>query len=78
MSSQSDYVALDRKISRLIDRNQLLSMLPSQRSLLTLMLRDLLEQRKSITLIKSEDIINQFEIVTGKSPIINIEPNKED
>jgi hypothetical protein len=78
LSSQSDYVALDRKISRLIDRNQLLSMLPSQRSLLTLMLRDLLEQRKSITLIKSEDIINQFEIVTGKSPIINIEPNKED
>ncbi|GDX39189.1 hypothetical protein LBMAG20_14040 [Methylocystaceae bacterium] len=78
MSSQSDYVALDRKISRLIDRNQLLSMLPSQRSLLTLMLSDLLEQRKSITLIKSEDIINQFEIVTGKSPIINIEPNKED
>jgi hypothetical protein len=53
-------------------------MLPSQRSLLTLMLSDLLEQRKSITLIKSEDIINQFEIVTGKSPIINIEPNKED
>lgn len=78
MSSQSDYVALDRKTSRLIDRNQLLSMLPSQRSLLTLMLSDLLEQRKSITLIKSEDIINQFEIVTGKSPIINIEPNKED
>jgi len=78
LSSQSDYVALDRKISRLIDRNQLLSMLPSQRSLLTLMLSDLLEQRKSITLIKSEDIINQFEIVTGKSPIINIEPNKED
>ena len=78
MSSQSDYVARDRKISRLIDRNQLLSMLPSQRSLLTLMLSDLLEQRKSITLIKSEDIINQFEIVTGKSPIINIEPNKED
>lgn len=78
MSSQSDCVALDRKISRLIDRNQLLSMLPSQRSLLKLMLSDLLEQRKSITLIKSEDIINQFEIVTGKSPIINIELNKED
>jgi len=76
--SQSDYVALDRKINRLIDRNQLLSMLPSQRSLLTLILNDLLEQRKSVTLIRAEDIIVQFELITGKTLVINVEQNKED
>ena len=76
--SQSDYVALDRKINRLIDRNQLLSMLPSQRSLLTLMLNNLLEQRKSVTLIRAEDIIVQFELITGKTLVINVEQNKED
>jgi hypothetical protein len=76
--SQSDYAALDRKINRLIDRNQLLSMLPSQRSLLTLMLNDLLEQRKSVTLIRAEDIIVQFEFITGKTLVINVEQNKED
>jgi len=76
--SQSDCVALDRKINRLIDRNQLLSMLPSQRSLLTLMLNDLLEQRKSVTLIRAEDIIVQFELITGKTLVINVEQNKED
>jgi hypothetical protein len=76
--SQSDYAALDRKINRLIDRNQLLSMLPSQRSLLTLILNDLLEQRKSVTLIRAEDIIVQFELITGKTLVINVEQNKED
>jgi hypothetical protein len=78
LSSQSDYAALDRKINRLIDRNKLLSMLPSQRSLLTLMLSDLLEQRKSVTLIRAEDIIVQFELITGKTPLLNVEQNKED
>jgi len=76
--SQSDYAALDRKINRLIDRNQLLSMLPSQRSLLTLILNDLLEQRKSVTLIRAEDIIVQFELITGKTLVMNVEQNKED
>ena len=78
MLSQSDYAALDRKINRLIDRNQLLSMLPSQRSLLTLILSDLLEQRKLVSLIRAEDIIVQFELVTGKVPVIKVEQNKED
>lgn len=78
MSSQLDYASLDRKINRLIDRNQLLSMLPSQRSLLTLMLSELLEHRKSVNLIKSEDIIVYFELITGKIPAINIELNNED
>jgi hypothetical protein len=76
--SQCDYVALNRKINRFIDRNELFSMLPSQRSLLTLVLKDLLEQRKSVALIKSEDIIAQFELIVGKTPMINVEPNKED
>ena len=53
-------------------------MLPSQRSLLTLMLNDLLEQRKSVTLIRAEDIIVQFELITGKTLVINVEQNKED
>ena len=75
---QSDYVTLDKKINRLIDRNQLLSMPPSQRSLLTLILSDLLEQRKSLSLIKSEDIIVNFELITGKKPVINAEPNNVD
>lgn len=78
MLSQCDYVALNRKINRFIDRNELFSMLPSQRSLLTLVLKDLLEQRKSVALIKSEDIIAQFELIVGKTPMINVEPNKED
>jgi hypothetical protein len=41
-------------------------------------LKDLLEQRKSVALIKSEDIIAQFELIVGKTPMINVEPNKED
>lgn len=53
-------------------------MLPSQRSLLTLMLSELLEHRKSVNLIKSEDIIVYFELITGKIPAINIELNNED
>ena len=53
-------------------------MSPSQRSLLTLILSDLLEQRKSISLIKSEDIIVNFELITGKKPVINAEPNNVD
>ncbi len=69
--SQSDYDALARKTARLLGREQLAALAPSQRTLLFLQLNELLEARGGLVAVSPEDVCALFARIAGVAPVIN-------
>ena len=67
---QREYDALSRKIFRLIGANQLSALLPSQRSLLTVVLYEKLDHFGTAKDVSLEEIAAQFERIAGFSPTL--------
>ena len=67
---QREYDALSRKIFRLIGANQLSALLPSQRSLLTVVLYEKLECYGTAKDVSPEESAMQFERIAGFSPTL--------
>ncbi len=68
--AQSEFVALSKRATRLIGQDQLAALSPSQRSLMTLLLNELLEERGAAAEISPDDILSIFERVAGYLPVI--------
>jgi hypothetical protein len=68
--SQADYDTLSRKAARLLGREQLAALAPSQRALLILQLNELLETRGGLAAVLQEDVHALFERIAGVAPVI--------